>query len=111
MQTNNTSTKQEALNYIESLELTPGEMKILKALNILIQLYTENNKKQMDKRFADLEVSLRQYFEQMIGDHRNSMDDVLNKYMGEWYRKNMVARELHESMRNLTERIKCMKWQ
>ncbi|MEN8251442.1 MAG: hypothetical protein ABFS32_21130 [Bacteroidota bacterium] len=54
-------------------------------------------------------VSIKQYFEKMIGDHLGAMDDVLNKFMGEWYMKNMVPVKLKVSMENLIERIKYMK--
>lgn len=109
MQTNNTSKRQEVVNYIVSLKLTTEQMKILKAVDMLIHLYTEDSRKQMDRRFEELEASLRKYFEQMTVEHLNSVNDVLNKFMGEWYLKNMIPKELNESMKNLTERIKYVK--
>lgn len=106
--TNTISAEQEAQNYIESLDLSPEQLKILRSMNILIQIYSANNKKDMDKRFELLESSMRHYFEQLIGEHINSMDDVLNKYMGEWYRKNIVPEKLKVSMEHLTDKIKYM---
>ena len=107
---NNTlSAEQEAQNYIESLELSQEQLKIVKAMNVLIQIYTRRNREYMEKRFDDFEVSIKQYFEKMIGDHLGAMDDVLNKFLGEWYMKNMVSVKLKVSMENLIERIKYMK--
>ncbi len=110
MQNNNTlSAEQEAQNYIGSLELSQEQLKILKAMNVLIQIYTRRNREYMEKRFDDFEVSVKQYFEKMIGNHRGAMDNVLNKFLGEWYTKNMVPMKLKSSMENLIERIKYMK--
>jgi hypothetical protein len=110
MQNNNIlSAEQEARNYIESLELSQEQLKMIKAMHVLIQIYTRSNREYMEKRFDDFEVSLKRYFEKMIGDHRGAMDDVLNKFLGEWYTKNMVPAKLNISMKNLIERIKYMK--
>jgi len=110
MQNNNTlSAEQEAQNYIESLELSQEQLKMIKAMHVLIQIYTRNNREYMEKRFDDFELSLKQYFEKMIGDHRGAIDDMLNKFLGEWYTKNMVPMKLKVSMENLIERIKYIK--
>jgi len=107
---NNTlSAEQEAQNYIESLELSQEQLKVLKAIHVLIQIYTRNNREYMEKRFGDFEVSMKQYFDKMIGGHRSAMDDILNKFLGEWYTKNMVPMKLTSSMEKLIYKIKYMK--
>lgn len=61
--------------------------------------------KKMEKRFDDLEVSLREYFEKITGDYRSSIDDEVNKFMGEWYRKNVVSEKFKVSMEILTAKL------
>ena len=107
---NNTlSAEQEAQNYIESLELGQEQLKVLKAMHVLIQIYTRSNREYMEKRFDDFELSLKQYVEKTVGDHRSAMDDTLNKFLGEWYTKNMVPAKFKASMENLTDKMRYMK--
>ena len=102
-------SKQEAENYINSLQLNYDQLKMLKAIHILIQIYDDNNRREMEKKFNDFETSVKKYCEELIGDHLISTDDMINKFFGIWYRKNKIPDEVHTSIEQLTQKIKCIK--
>lgn len=99
----------EAENYIKSLQLDIDQLKMLRAIHILIQIYDDHNRREIEIKFTDFEVSIKKYCEGLINGHLSSTDDMINKFFGIWYRNNKLPDELHSSLEQLVQKIKNMK--
>ena len=99
----------EAESYIKSLQLDIDQLKMLRAIHVLIQIYDNHNRREMEEKFTDFEVSIKKYFAELINGHLVSADDMINKFYGIWYRDYKLPSEIHSSLEQLVQNIKSMK--